>query len=58
VVFGAAASAVGVYGMSLIYGATGSLDLATIAQRAHEGLSGGGGGATELLTLDYYLSWE
>lgn len=36
VIFGSAASAVMVYGMSLIYGVTGSLDLPTIAARATE----------------------
>ena len=37
VLFGAAASAVGLYGMSLLYGAAGSLDLGTIAARAADG---------------------
>ncbi len=36
VIFGSAASAVGVYGMSLIYGVSGSLDLPTIAAKAVE----------------------
>ena len=37
VVFGAAASAVMLYGMSLMYGSTGSLDLATIAAQVSGG---------------------
>lgn len=36
VIFGSAASAIMVYGMSLIYGVTGSLDLPTIASRTTE----------------------
>jgi NADH-quinone oxidoreductase subunit N len=40
VLFGAAASAISVYGMSLIYGTTGSLDLQAIAAVAHaDGIS-------------------
>ncbi|MDX1681671.1 MAG: NADH-quinone oxidoreductase subunit N [Phycisphaeraceae bacterium] len=39
VVFGAAASAINVYGMSLIYGATGSLALPEIAAAATSGVS-------------------
>ena len=37
VLFGAAASAIGLYGMSLLYGAAGSLDLGTIASQAADG---------------------
>jgi len=39
VLFGAASSAIGVYGMSLIYGMTGSLDLATVGVAASTDLS-------------------
>jgi len=39
VVFGSAASAVMLYGMSLIYGNTGTLDLATVAQKAAVAMS-------------------